>query len=105
MAGDQGECPDLRCCRCGPGLFSPCLPFPSQFSSARADNPYLCFQTNGIILGLEYVLLGALVGVQAFNKTMGHYDNATQAYAVAAWTLSLWAGLFGLMYVIRGMVL
>lgn len=54
-------------------------------------------QTNGIILGLEYVLLGALVGVQAFCRVMGSYDDATQAYAVAAWTLSLWAGLFGLM--------
>lgn len=54
-------------------------------------------QTNGVVLGLEYVLLGALVGVQSFCRTMGHYDDATKAYAVAAWTLSLWAGLFGLM--------
>lgn len=56
-------------------------------------------QTNGIILGLEYVLLGALVGVQAFCRVMGVYDASTGTYAVEAWTLSLWAGLFGLMYV------
>jgi hypothetical protein len=56
-------------------------------------------QTNGIILGLEYVLLGALVGVQAFDRVMGSYNEADQRYEVAAWTLSLWAGLFGLMYV------
>ncbi|KAH8667001.1 general substrate transporter [Xylariales sp. PMI_506] len=54
-------------------------------------------QGYGIILGLEYVLLGALVGVQAFCRTMGDYDSATDSYAVAASTLSLWAGLFGLM--------
>jgi hypothetical protein len=32
---------------------------------------------------------------------MGSYDDASGAYAVAASTLSLWAGLFGLMYVGR----
>ena len=56
-------------------------------------------QTNGIILGLEYVLLGALVGVQAFDRVMGSYNAADKRYEIAAWTLSLWAGLFGLMYV------
>ncbi|KAK9447081.1 general substrate transporter [Limtongia smithiae] len=66
------------------------------------DNFKLCaivvaVQANGVILGLEYVLLGALVGVQAFCKTMGSYDESSAAYAVAASTLSLWAGLFGLM--------
>lgn len=52
-----------------------------------------------MILGMEYTFLGSLVGVQAFCKTMGSYDESSQAYAVAASTLSLWAGLFGLMYV------
>ncbi|OJJ42785.1 hypothetical protein ASPZODRAFT_104447 [Penicilliopsis zonata CBS 506.65] len=66
------------------------------------ENVKLCtvifiVQMNGMVLGLEYSLLGALVGVQAFCKTMGHYDESTDAYAVRAWTLSLWAGLFGLM--------
>lgn len=54
-------------------------------------------QTNGIILGLEYVLLGALVGVQAFDRTMGSYDASKKSYVMAPGTLSLWAGLFGLM--------
>lgn len=31
---------------------------------------------------------------------MGSYDSETESYAVAATTLSLWAGLFGLMHVI-----
>lgn len=31
---------------------------------------------------------------------MGSYDSETESYVVAATTLSLWAGLFGLMYVI-----
>ncbi|RAO69146.1 uncharacterized protein BHQ10_005158 [Talaromyces amestolkiae] len=57
----------------------------------------LAVQTNGIILGLEYTFLGALVGVQAFCRTMGSYDEGSGSYAVAASTLSLWAGLFGLM--------
>lgn len=61
----------------------------------------LWLQTNGIILGLEYTFLGALVGVQAFCRTMGSYDEGSGSYAVAASTLSLWAGLFGLMYVGR----
>ncbi|KAH6957824.1 general substrate transporter [Ilyonectria sp. MPI-CAGE-AT-0026] len=60
----------------------------------------LVVQTNGIILGLEYVLLGALVGVQAFCNTMGSYDSETESYMVAATTLSLWAGLFGLMHLL-----
>lgn len=64
-------------------------------------NLYIYLQTNGIILGLEYTFLGALVGVQAFCRTMGSYDESSGSYAVAASTLSLWAGLFGLMYVDR----
>ncbi|KAL6401537.1 putative mfs hexose transporter [Ilyonectria robusta] len=39
-------------------------------------------------------------GVQAFCNTMGSYDSETESYTVAATTLSLWAGLFGLMHVI-----
>ena len=35
---------------------------------------------------------------------MGSYDDSTQKYAVAASTLSLWAGLFGLMYAIHPMI-
>lgn len=31
---------------------------------------------------------------------MGSYDSETESYTVAATTLSLWAGLFGLMHVI-----
>ncbi|CAK7228506.1 hypothetical protein SBRCBS47491_006926 [Sporothrix bragantina] len=54
-------------------------------------------QLNGIILGLEYALLGGLVGVQAFCRTMGSYNEATGMYAVADNTMSLWGGLFGLM--------
>lgn len=54
-------------------------------------------QVNAVVLGLEYVFLGALVGVQAFCRTMGSLDETTGTYAVAASTLSLWAGVFGLM--------
>ncbi|KAK4940578.1 hypothetical protein LTR10_019337 [Elasticomyces elasticus] len=72
-------------------------PWPVIKENLRTFIVILAVQTNGVILGLEYVLLGALVGVQAFCRTMGHYDSATKSYAVAASTLSLWAGLFGLM--------
>ena len=66
-------------------------------NNAKTCAVIVVVQTNGIILGLEYVLLGALVGVQAFDRVMGSYNEANKSYAVAAWTLSLWAGLFGLM--------
>jgi hypothetical protein len=54
-------------------------------------------QTQGVILGLEYVLLGALVGNQAFCRTMGVYNAASASYSVEPWVLSLWAGVFGIM--------
>ncbi|KAL1896079.1 hypothetical protein Sste5346_004818 [Sporothrix stenoceras] len=63
----------------------------------RACATIFVVQLNGVILGLEYALLGGLVGVQAFCRTMGSYDEATGTYAVADNTMSLWGGLFGLM--------
>ncbi|CAK7203119.1 hypothetical protein SEUCBS139899_005848 [Sporothrix eucalyptigena] len=72
-------------------------PWQAIRSNPRACATIIVVQLNGIILGLEYALLGGLVGVQAFCRTMGSYDDATGAYAVADNTLSLWGGLFGLM--------
>lgn len=65
-------------------------------SNLKVVSVILSVQTLGVILGLEYVLLGALVGVQAFCKTMGSYDAASDSYAVDAWKMSLWAGVFGI---------
>lgn len=65
-------------------------------SNWKVVSVILSVQTLGVILGLEYVLLGALVGVQAFCKTMGTFDPVGERYSVDAWKLSLWAGVFGI---------
>jgi MFS transporter, SP family, general alpha glucoside:H+ symporter len=78
-------------------LSAPSPPWEVIKANAKTCAVIVAVQTNGIILGLEYVLLGALVGVQAFDKTMGSYNKKNQAYSVAPSTLSLWGGLFGLM--------
>ncbi|KAL7420436.1 hypothetical protein Q5752_004386 [Cryptotrichosporon argae] len=72
-------------------------PWQAIRGNPRVMATMLSVQTLGFILGLEYVLLGALVGNQAFCRTMGTYDAATDSYSVDAWKLSLWAGVFGIM--------
>ncbi|OJJ42472.1 hypothetical protein ASPZODRAFT_125479 [Penicilliopsis zonata CBS 506.65] len=60
----------------------------------------LIVQCNGTILGIENILLGNLVGVQSFCRVMGSWDESTSAYAVAAGTLSLWAGVYSIAQII-----
>ena len=49
-------------------------------------------------MGLEGQFLTSLVGNQAFCRVMGVYDASSGVYAVPAWVLSLWAGMFGILY-------
>ncbi|RSH89999.1 hypothetical protein EHS25_001332 [Saitozyma podzolica] len=51
-------------------------------------------QSSALIFGIETVFLNALVGNQAFCKTMGYYIPATDSYFVEAWKISMWAGVY-----------
>lgn len=53
-------------------------------------------QTQSIVMGLEGQFINSLVGNQAFCRVMGTYDASTDTYAIAAWVLSLWAGIYGI---------
>jgi hypothetical protein len=58
-------------------------------------------QSSALIFGIETVFLNALVGNQAFCKTMGYYIPATDSYFVEAWKISMWAGVYAVSWVLR----